>query len=147
MEAQKRAAVDEYEAKNSIYRQTILRAFTQVADVLTALQNDAERISTQQNALKASEASLKNARESYSIGQTSFLQIFISQRLYEEAKIGYVRAQGQRLLDTAQLFAALGGDWHALGSECPQSEESPTSILLTTSIAPTEQACAPRKGK
>jgi NodT family efflux transporter outer membrane factor (OMF) lipoprotein len=143
LEAQKRAAIDEYEAKFSIYKQTILRAFTQVADVLTALQHDAELISTQQNALKTSEALLENAREAYSIGQTSFLQILISQRLYEEAKIGYVRAQGRRLLDSAQLFAALGGDWHTLGSLCLRSEEASISVLRTSSTTSKEQTCAP----
>ena len=146
LEALRRAAVDEYEAKLAIYKQTVLNAFTQVADVLTALKHDAELISTQHNALTTSEASLRNAREAYSLGQISFLQVLISQRLYEEARIGYIRAQGRRLFDTAQLFAALGGDWQTWDVDTDpacrsQKKNSAASYLLSSLKASISDPC------
>jgi outer membrane protein TolC len=32
-----------------------------------------------------------------------------AQRSYQQARLGFVKAQGQRYLDTVQLFLALGG--------------------------------------
>jgi len=42
LEAQRRAAIDAFDAQLGDYRQTVLQAFGQVADVLRALQHDAE---------------------------------------------------------------------------------------------------------
>ncbi len=41
LEAQRRAAIDAFDAQLGDYRQTVLQAFGQVADVLRALQHDA----------------------------------------------------------------------------------------------------------
>jgi outer membrane protein TolC len=37
------------------------------------------------------------------------LQVLDAERLYQNARLGYVRAQAQRYMDTVQLFLALGG--------------------------------------
>jgi outer membrane protein TolC len=37
------------------------------------------------------------------------LQVLDAQRLYQQARLGYVRAVAQRYLDTVELFLALGG--------------------------------------
>ena len=114
LEAQRRAAVEAFNAEFAVYRQTILQSFGQVADVLRALEHDAELIAADRHALDIAEASLKLTQDSFAAGQASFLQVLVAQRLYQEAQLGYVRARAQRYLDTAQLFVALGGaaiDW------------------------------------
>lgn len=112
--AEKRAAEDAYAAQVATYRQTVLASFQQVADVLQALDHDAQTLEAQQHALESATASLGLARESYTAGAGSFLQVIVAQRIYEQARLGYARAKGQRYLDTAQLFAAMGGGWQKL---------------------------------
>jgi NodT family efflux transporter outer membrane factor (OMF) lipoprotein len=107
--AQRRAALDAMQAALAHYQQTVLRSFGQVADVLTALDHDAEQLAAQKNALDSAEASLNLSRQSYSFGNSGVLQVLDAGRLYQQARLGYVRAQAQRYQDTVQLFLALGG--------------------------------------
>jgi outer membrane protein TolC len=46
---------------------------------------------------------------SYHEGNVGVLQVLDAERLYQQARLGYVRAEAQRYSDTAQLFLALGG--------------------------------------
>jgi outer membrane protein TolC len=39
------------------------------------------------------------------------LNLVAAQRAYQQARIGFVQARGQRLRDSAELFVALGGGW------------------------------------
>jgi len=111
LEAQRQAALDAYSAQLATYRATVLLAFGQVADTLRALQHDAEALAAQQAALATAQASLELTQESYAEGQASFLQLLQAQRLFQQARLGYAKAKGQRYLDTAQLFVAMGGAW------------------------------------
>lgn len=101
-EAAARAAVADYE-------QAVLNAFGQVADVLTALDHDAEQLAAQQKALDTAASNLDLTRQSYQVGNSGVLQVLDAERLYQQARLGYVRAQAQRYQDTAQLYLALGG--------------------------------------
>ena len=113
LEAQRRAAVDAMTVQLAAYRQTVLLAFGQVADTLRALQHDAETLAALQNALETAQASLQLTQESYAEGQASFLQVLVAQRLYQQARLAYAKAKGQRYLDTVQLFVAMGGGWRS----------------------------------
>jgi len=92
------------------YEQTVLTAFRQVADVLSALEHDAQQNEAQQRALDVAESSLALTRESYSAGNTGVLQILDAERQVLRARIGVARARAQRMQDTAELIVALGGD-------------------------------------
>jgi NodT family efflux transporter outer membrane factor (OMF) lipoprotein len=109
LRAEKRAAVDAMHASAAQYEETVLEAFGQVADVLEALDHDAEQLSTQDQAQKVAESSLGLARASYAEGNAGVLQVLDAERVYQQARLGYVRAEAQRYLDTVQLFLALGG--------------------------------------
>lgn len=109
LRADQQAAVDAYKASLAGYRQTVLTAFGQVADVLQALVHDDEQLTDQKRALDSATASLDLTRKSYQAGNVGFLQVLDAERLTEQARLGYVRAQAQRLQDTAQLYLALGG--------------------------------------
>lgn len=109
LNAQKQAAVDAFDAQLGIYRQTVLQAFGQVADTLRALQHDADELAAQRTALETAQASLALQRESYRVGTASLVEVLQAQRLYAQARLGYARAKGQRYVDTAQWFAAMGG--------------------------------------
>jgi NodT family efflux transporter outer membrane factor (OMF) lipoprotein len=109
LRAEKRAAVDAMRASAAYYEQTVLEAFAQVADLLEALDHDAEQLDAQAQAQRAAQSSLDLARASYSEGNAGVLLVLDAQRSYQQARLGYVRAVVQRYLDTVQLFLALGG--------------------------------------
>lgn len=109
LRAQRRAAIDAYAAQLGTYQQTVLQAFGQVSDSLRALTHDAQTLEAERGALDATLASLHLTQEGYEAGQASLLQVLDAQRLYQQARLGYARAQGQRYLDTAQLYIAMGG--------------------------------------
>ena len=116
LRAQRRGAQDGARAALASYEQAVLQSFGQVADVLTALDHDAEQLAAQKNALDSAETSLDLTRQSYSVGNVGVLQVLDAERQYQQARLGYVRAQAQRYQDTAQLYLALGGSDFTKGS-------------------------------
>ncbi len=111
LQAQKHAAEDAYQVTLADYEQTVLSSFGQVADLLDALSHDAEMLSTQHDANQSAMSALELTRKSYSLGNSSLLQVLDAQRIAEQARVGLARAEAQRYLDTAQLFVAMGGGW------------------------------------
>jgi len=109
LRAEKRAAIDAMQASAANYQQTVLAAFGQVADSLEALDHDAEQLDAQAHAQSAARENVDLTRKSYNEGNVGVLQILDAERLYQNARLGYVRAQAQRYMDTVQLFLALGG--------------------------------------
>jgi len=109
LRAQRRAAIDALHATAAKYEQTVLTAFGQVADALEALDHDAELLDAQAHAQDAARENVDLTRKSYHEGNVGVLQVLDAERLYQNARLGYVRAQAQRYMDTVQLFMALGG--------------------------------------
>jgi NodT family efflux transporter outer membrane factor (OMF) lipoprotein len=109
LRAEKLAAVEAMHLSAANYQQTVLEAFSQVADLLEALDHDAELLDAQAQAQQAAQNNIDLARASYREGNSGVLQVLDAARLYEQAQIGYVRAVVQRYMDTVQLFLALGG--------------------------------------
>jgi NodT family efflux transporter outer membrane factor (OMF) lipoprotein len=109
LRAEKRAAIDAMHASAANYEETVLEAFAQVADLLEALDHDAEQLDAQAQAQQAAQSSLDLARLSYQEGNAGVLLVLDAERSYQQARLGYVRAVVQRYLDTVQLFLALGG--------------------------------------
>jgi NodT family efflux transporter outer membrane factor (OMF) lipoprotein len=109
LSAQRRAAVDNYQATLAIYRQTILTAFGDVADLLQALSNDSELLKAQTTAAETAGESLDLARKSFGAGNSGILDVIDAERRLGQAQVGLTRAKAQRLMDTAQLYLALGG--------------------------------------
>lgn len=111
LEADRRAALAAFKASAADYQNTVLRAFGQVADVLQALAHDGQQLAAQKHALDTASESVRLQQLSYSGGYTNILNVLDAQRHYEEARLGYVRAEAQRYQDTIQLLVALGGGW------------------------------------
>ncbi|HKR34836.1 MAG TPA: efflux transporter outer membrane subunit [Steroidobacteraceae bacterium] len=109
LRAEKRAAVDAMRSTAANYEQTVLAAFGQVADSLEALDNGAEQLRAQANAEAAARDTVAMTQQSYKEGNVGVLQVLDAERRYQQARLGYVRAQAQRYMDTAQLMLALGG--------------------------------------
>ena len=109
LHAQKRAAIDAMRASAANYQETVLEAFTQVADLLDALGHDADQLEAQDQAQRAAQANLSLTRAAYREGNVGILRVLDAQRSYQQARLGYVQTVAQRYLDTVQLFLALGG--------------------------------------
>jgi len=127
LRAEKRAAIDAMHASAATYEQTVLEAFSQVADLLEGLDHDHEQLEAQDHAQQAAQSSLDLARISYKEGNAGVLQVLDAERSYQRARLGYVRAVAQRYLDTVQLFLALGGASPSASPGASFSKSSPLS--------------------
>ena len=111
LKAKRRAAVAAYDGAAASYRQTVLQAFQNVADVLRALELDAQALKAQADAERSARETLETAQKQYQVGATSHLAVLLAEGQYEEARIGLVQAEALRFADTAALFQSLGGGW------------------------------------
>lgn len=110
-EAQRQAAIADFKASAADYRQVVLEAFGQVADTLQALSHDTQLLAAQQQALNIASESIRLQRISYSGGGSGLLPLLDAQRQYQQARLGYVRAEAQRYQDLTELLVAMGGGW------------------------------------
>ncbi len=111
LNAQRRAAVAVFDQAAAQYRQTILQAFQNVADVLRALEADANELKAQADADASARDLLELTQKQFQLGAVSYLSLLNAEREYQQTKIGLVQAQASRFSDTAALFQALGGGW------------------------------------
>ena len=107
----RRAALAAYEQSAAQYKSTVLLAFQNVADTLSALDLDATALKTQDTALQATLDSLELTRQQYQVGAISYLSLLIAEQNYQKARMGQIIAQANRYTDTVTLFQALGGGW------------------------------------
>jgi NodT family efflux transporter outer membrane factor (OMF) lipoprotein len=114
LRAREQAARETMHASLDDYEQVVLRSFGQVADALEDLDHDVELIASEQSAVAISSENLDLTRESYTAGNTGVLQILEAQRQSQQARLGLVRAQAQRLEDIIELQLALGGHMPAI---------------------------------
>jgi NodT family efflux transporter outer membrane factor (OMF) lipoprotein len=109
LRAERRADTDAMQARAASYQDAVLKALRQVADVLSAIDHDALLLAAESHALDTAQKSLNLTRESYRAGNVGVLQVVDAERLYQRARLEYVRVETQRYVDTAQLYLALGG--------------------------------------
>jgi NodT family efflux transporter outer membrane factor (OMF) lipoprotein len=109
--AQRRAAIDAYQQAAAQYKQTVLQAFQNVADVLRALEADARTLQAQIMAENSARASLTLTLQQYRLGGVSYINLLNAQQQYQQIRINRIQAQALRYNDTAALFQALGGGW------------------------------------
>jgi NodT family efflux transporter outer membrane factor (OMF) lipoprotein len=109
LEAQKHAAEQAYVAVFANYRSTVLNAFSNVADVLRALQHDAVAAAAEKRALRDATGAFALVRTQYRGGAVDYLSLLTSEVQYDTARIAYIEAETRQLTDTAALYVALGG--------------------------------------
>ncbi|MGH7023699.1 MAG: TolC family protein, partial [Caulobacteraceae bacterium] len=111
LRADKRAAEAQARVSLAQYRQTVLTAFTQVADVLTALAHDDDRLAALGAAETAASNALHDARLAYSLGGGPLAAVVDAQRQLHRARVDVVQARSQKLMDVISLYAATATDW------------------------------------
>jgi NodT family efflux transporter outer membrane factor (OMF) lipoprotein len=110
---QERAARAAYTQAAEQYRSTVLTAVQNVADTLTALQQDAEGLKAAAAAEHAAQTTLDLAQRQVHDGYASNLMLLNAEQAYQQARLNLIQAQAARYADTAALFQALGGGWWA----------------------------------
>jgi NodT family efflux transporter outer membrane factor (OMF) lipoprotein len=108
---QERAARAAYTQAAAQYRSTVLTAFQDVADTLTALQQDATALQASATAEAATRVSLDLAQRQWKDGYAGYLSVLTAEQAALQARLSLVQAQASRYADTVALFQALGGGW------------------------------------
>lgn len=106
--ARRKAAIADYDAAIANYRQTVLNAFQNVADTLTALNQDAATLQAAQLAAKAAQQTFANTDARYRLGSASYPATVLSEQHWQNAALTAIQARAARLADTAALFQAMG---------------------------------------
>lgn len=110
----RKAAIESYRQSLAVYRQTVLGAFAQVADALTALQNDADAVAAQSEARRTAADALRLLEANYRAGLVAYLDVLVADGQFHQATIAWLGASAQRAHDTVALYVALGGgSWQA----------------------------------
>lgn len=120
-----RAARAGFDQAAAQYRSTVITAFQNVADVLTALRADTTALAKAIAAERAAARSLDITRQRLQLGDIGYLALLNAQQTYQQALITLVQARANRLADTAALFHALGGGWWNKPNALP---EQPATI-------------------
>ncbi len=106
--AEKRAALAAFDAAAANYQAVVLEALRNVADVLRAVENDAQTLAARAAAHEAAQASLRSVERQYQLGAASYVQLLIAQSQAQQTRLGLAAAQAQRLADSVALYQAMG---------------------------------------
>ena len=111
LRAEKRKAVAAYQEAGSVYQQTVLQAFREVADSLQAMQHDAQTLQARTEAATQAEASYQIASQRFDAGGISQLALLDAQRQQLQTALDRTISVASRYSDSATLLQALGGGW------------------------------------
>jgi len=93
------------------YEDAIVRALEDVENSLVALDDERQRAQLLQSAAASADAALGRAQSLYDRGQIDLLPLLDAQRVRLSVRVGANDANTQTLLDSVQLYKALGGGW------------------------------------
>jgi outer membrane protein TolC len=110
----------------------VLAAFEDVADTLTALQQDAQALQAAAAADQAARVTLDLSQRQWKDGYAGYLAVLGAEQAALQARIGRVQAQASRYADTVALFQALGGGWWHR-ADLAQDGDAPAAAADTTS--------------
>ncbi|AIF48498.1 efflux transporter outer membrane subunit [Dyella japonica] len=108
LRAQRKAAIANYEAAIAQYQQTVLGAFQNVADTLTALDQDALALKAAEGGETSARQSNDDAQQRYRLGSVSYPVTVASEQRWQNARVQAIQATAARLIDTAALYQAMG---------------------------------------
>ena len=111
----RRAATEQaeaqYDAAVANYRQTVLTAFQNVEDNLSALRILAQEVNEEHTAVQSAERYLKLALTRYQTGVDSYLNVITAQNSVLTNRETEVSIQLREMTSSVLLVVALGGGW------------------------------------
>jgi NodT family efflux transporter outer membrane factor (OMF) lipoprotein len=111
--ARQAEAVANAQLSSARYQATVLRAFVQVADALSALAHDQESLAALDRAERVSQSAVADARKAYDLGGGALLPVVDAGRSLAQVRRQKAAVQGQILADLVQLYPATGASWRA----------------------------------
>ena len=105
------AARAAYDAAVANYRQTVLSAFQDVEDQLSAQRLLAKQVEAETAALKSARRTLEISTTKYKGGVITYLEVAIAQSSSLAHEQTVVQLNAQRLAATVSLIKALGAGW------------------------------------
>ena len=101
------------------YENAIVRALEDVENSLVALSDERRRAEDLQSASDSAEAALGRAQSLYHRGQIDLLPLLDAQRARLAVRLSATDSRTQLLLDSVQLYKALGGGWQVFEKKEP----------------------------
>ena len=111
LRADRRAAQAQARIDLANYQQTVIAAFVQVSDVLSALAQDRDRLESLDAAETTARRSLAAARSAYDLGGAPLASVVTADRQWRRAALARSEALGQKLADVILLYGATAADW------------------------------------
>ena len=110
------------------YEDAIVRALEDVENTLAAVRNQRQRADTLAAAAASAEAAFGRAQSLYSRGQIDLLPLLDAQRQRLVVRVSANDSHTQLLLDSVQLYKALGGGWQVFDpiTKPTQANAAPT---------------------
>lgn len=102
-----------YREREASYKQTLLVAFREVEDSLSALSQLQSEIEFQSEAQRSADRTFELATGRYRQGLVSYLDVVDAARSQLDARRAQVRLKGVQAESTVLLIKALGGGWRA----------------------------------
>lgn len=121
-----------YDAQVADYRLTALTALREVEDFLVALDLLSQEQTVQGRALAAARESLRLTRNQYDAGLIDYLSVVQVETTAFSAERTALGLRADRLLNSVQLFTALGGGWQGLqlGTDDALSAQAQPAAVL-----------------
>ncbi|MCA6230230.1 MAG: efflux transporter outer membrane subunit [Phenylobacterium sp.] len=115
--ANSRAAEAEIRAADARYRATVLGAFTQVANLLSALKADEVEVQALERAVSLAERDASVTAAGVRLGGTPLLRAIDARRQLSLARQELAEVRARRLETLISLFAATGADWQTAADD------------------------------
>jgi multidrug efflux system outer membrane protein len=106
-----------WEETKESYQQTVLTAFSEVSNALTARSRLAEARAAQERAVRAYQESVRLALIRFDSGLASYYEVLEAQQQLFPAELSLARFQLGELLSVVDLYRALGGGWQLSDEE------------------------------
>jgi NodT family efflux transporter outer membrane factor (OMF) lipoprotein len=113
--AEKRAALAAFDAAAANYQVVVLESLRNVADTLSAIKNDSERLVALTAANAASEKLLNSAEHRYALGAAGYHDLLIAQQYSQQTQLDLIVAQAKRLINSVSLYQSMGGGFVVTG--------------------------------
>jgi len=126
----------EYDGTVANYRQTVLTAFQEVEDNLSALRILSRELEQQDAAIQSSQRTLSLADDRYKSGIDSYLNVITAQTTLLTNQRTAVNLRMQEMTASVELIKALGGGWDA--SHLPTARE----LVSKTQVSPPNNGAA-----
>ncbi|MFO1066359.1 MAG: TolC family protein [Pirellulales bacterium] len=125
------------------YQRTILNAFTEVINYMTAVRNYSEAIELKKKQLTALQTSVSIANDMFMTGRTTYIDVLLANRDLMEARMVIVETKQKQLAAVVNAYQALGGGGAPTRSTGPSTAEGAIEeILVNPNVEVDPQASA-----